>query len=328
MIISKTPFRISFLGGGSDLSDFYLENPGVVISTTIDKYMYLSMHKYFFKNKHLLKYSETEEVSSNIEIKHNIIREVFNYFDIQNIDFNSTADIPSGTGMGSSSSFTCGLISICARLKNLNFTNLEIAKLACYFEIDVLNEPIGKQDQYSCAMGGLNLIRFNQDETVDVTPLLLDENNLNQLDSNLFLFYTSIRRKASSILTVQKSNTKNSLKTKNNLKTMVNMANNLFYDLKNGNIDILGEYLKEAWQLKKELSNGITNNLIDDIYDFGIKNGATGGKLLGAGGGGFILFYVPQNNHLNFKNAMVNLYNISFNFEDKGTTIVYNDFTN
>jgi len=325
MIISKTPFRISFLGGGSDLIEYYQDEPGCVISTTINKYMYLSIHKYFHENKQLIKYSQTEEISSNQEIKHNIIREVFKYYNINNADFNSTADIPSGTGMASSSAFTCGLINLCSNLNKIKINKNEIAKLACFFEIDILKEPIGKQDQYACANGGLNLITFYPNNDVTVNEINIKKDKLLKLENNLFLYYTTITRKASSILYNQQQNTKNNVSTKNNLRKMVNMANNLFKDLLLGNIDILGEYLKEAWILKKELSNGISNEFIDEMYTNGLKYGATGGKLLGAGGGGFLLFYVPDNNHIKFLQGM-NKYKIfDFQFENSGTSIVYND---
>ena len=325
MIISKTPFRISFVGGGSDLYEYYKDQPGSVLSTSINKYMYLSMHNYFYKDKHLLKYSQTEEVGNNKEIKHDIIREVFNYFDIRNMDFNSTADIPSGTGMGSSSSFTCGLINICLAHKGLTMDQTEIAKLACYFEIDVLKEPIGKQDQYACAVGGLNLITFHSNQNVEVYKINISDYSINELQNNLFLVYTSKTRRASTILYDQKNNTQFNTSTRSNLNIMSQMARNLVLDVEKGNIDILGQYLSEAWGLKKELSNKISNPIIDELYNLGIKSGSTGGKLLGAGGGGFILFYVPLANHERFKIGMSNFAMLDFKFDDKGTEIVYKD---
>lgn len=325
MIISKTPFRISFVGGGSDLNDFYREEPGSVLCTSIDKYIYLSIHKYFHTGKQLLKYSRTEEVSSYDEIKHDIIREVFRYFKIGNSDFNSTADIPAGTGMGSSSAFTCGLIILCAELQGLRLTKAEIARLACYFEIELLNEPIGKQDQYGCAMGGLNLITFQPDEKVEIKHLSMANDKLNCLENNLFLYYTSTTRKASSILTEQKKSTATRKDIKSNLSVMAKMATDLYKEFLNGNVDILGEYLHEAWKRKKELSKNITNPAIDSLYDSGLISGATGGKLLGAGGGGFMLFYVPENNHELFLKNMSNFRRFDFRFDYEGTSIVFND---
>jgi D-glycero-alpha-D-manno-heptose-7-phosphate kinase len=218
MIISRTPFRISFVGGGTDLKEFYKDIPGAVLSTSIDKYIYQSMHEYFQKGKSLIKYSSTEEVDNINQIRHNIVREVFKMFSIDNVDFNSTADIASGTGMGSSSSFTSGLIKLCSEFNNSNLTNLQIAEIACQLEIDILGEPIGKQDQYACAVGGLNLIKFYPDESVEVKSLDLNFSDIKYLEDNLILFYTGSSRSASSILAQQQQNTLNSIKTKENLK--------------------------------------------------------------------------------------------------------------
>jgi D-glycero-alpha-D-manno-heptose-7-phosphate kinase len=326
MIISKTPFRISFVGGGSDLKEFYKEEgEGSVLSTSINKYMYLSMHDYFYTDRYFLKYSQTEVVNNVNDIKHDIIREVFRYFNIESTDFNSTADIPAGTGMGSSSAFTCGLINLCATKKKLRLTNFEIARIACEIEIDILKEPIGKQDQYGCAIGGINLITFKADEKVEIKTLSMEQNNILSLENNLYLYYTSTTRKASSILTEQKARTNEIKSVRENLRTMSNMAKSLFDHFMNGEIDILGEYLHEAWQIKKELSNGISNQEIDQLYNFGLANGATGGKLLGAGGGGFILFYVPLNKKEKFLHNM-NIYKrLDFQFDFEGTKIIYNN---
>lgn len=325
MIISKTPFRMSFVGGGSDLKSFYKESTGAVVSTTIDKYMYLSMHKHFEPSRSLLKYSKTESVGSIDEIEHVIIKEVFRYFNIKNVDFNSTADIPAGTGMGSSSAFTCGLINLCSNYLGQKLPNYEIAKLACKIEIDILNEPIGKQDQYGCAYGGLKLIQFNSDDSVEIKPILLTHSKLNELQSNLILFYTNTTRKASSILAEQTKNTKFSKKIKDNLKIMSSMANQLYNDLNKGNIDLIGEYLNEAWQRKKSLANKISNPDIDYIYQTAMKNGAKGGKLLGAGGGGFLLLYVSRENQQKVRKSLKNYMELPFNFDYEGTKIIFND---
>lgn len=323
MIISRTPFRISFVGGGTDLKEFYRTEPGAVLCSSIDKYIYQSMHDYFYPNNYLIKYSNTELTTSIDQIKHGIIREVFRKYSILDTDFNSTADIPAGTGMGSSSAFTCGLIKLCSSLKGLDLPNHEIANLACQIEIDILNEPIGKQDQYGCCLGGLNYIQFNPDETVDVKPLFLDYSNLKKLENNLILFYTGGVRKASSILENQKNRTLTNVKTKNNLTLMSKMATNLYNDLKHGNIDLMGDYLNEGWCLKKELASNITNNEFDDIYQIALKNGATGGKLLGAGGGGFFLFYAPKNKHEQLKKALNKLREFPFKFDFQGSSIIY-----
>jgi D-glycero-alpha-D-manno-heptose-7-phosphate kinase len=323
MLISQTPFRISFVGGGSDLKEFYQNHGGAVLSTSINKYIFLSFHKYFHPTKSLLKYSNTEEISKNEEIKHKIIREVFKYFSIENVDFNSTADIPGGTGMGSSSAFTSGIINLCSNYKGISMFKHEIADLACKIEIDILGEPIGKQDQFACSVGGFNLIKFNQDETVNIIPLLLDSNDIKEIEENLILFYTGDNRDASSILTQQRNNTVKSPKVNDNLILMTKMAESLFFDLKNKNFDLLGEYLHESWILKKELSNNISNPKLDEIYNIAIRNGAKGGKLLGAGGGGFFLFYIKPENRQKLKNGLSFLREFEFKFEFQGTKIIF-----
>jgi len=323
MIISKTPFRISFVGGGTDLKSFYKDYPGCVISTSIDKYIYLSMHEYFHPGRYILKYSKTEEVGSIDEIKHPIIREVFRHFRIRNVDFSSISDIPAGTGMGSSSAFTSGLVNLCSNYQDETIPNYEIARLACHFEIDILNEPIGKQDQYGCAIGGLKYIQFNPDETVEIKPILLPHSKLLKLQNNLLLFYTNLTRSASSILTEQNNNTMESVDVKKNLKKLSHLASQLFDDLNKGNVDLLGEYLNEAWQEKKELATMISNNEIDNIYRIALQNGAVGGKLLGAGGGGFLLFYVPEENHEKLRRALSFCRELLFNFDFDGTKIIF-----
>ncbi len=323
MIISKTPFRVSFVGGGSDLRSFYKHSQGGVISASIDKYIYLSIHKYFYPDKSLLKYSKTEYVNNIDQIEHNIIREVFRYFNIKNVDFNSTADIPSGTGMGSSSSFTVGLINLCSNHIGKILPNYEVAKLACEIEIEILKEPIGKQDQYGCAFGGLKYIRFNPDESVEINPIFLSNNKLLDLQNNLLLFYTNFTRSASSILSEQNKNTERDKSVKDNLKSMADMAYQLFLELNNGNVDSVGAYLNEAWQRKKKITTLISNPEIDHIYDKAIKNGALGGKLLGAGGGGFFLFYVLPQNQEKLRKSLNSYVELPFNFDFEGTKIIY-----
>jgi D-glycero-alpha-D-manno-heptose-7-phosphate kinase len=322
MVISKTPFRISFVGGGSDLASHYTKYGGAVLSTSIDKYIYLSMHRYFTDSKYFLKYSKNELVDSLNEIKHPIIREVFSYFDIKGVDFNSSADLPSGTGMGSSSAFTSGLINLCCRYKGIDLSKEAIAELACKIEINHLKEPIGKQDQYACAVGGLNFIEFKKNDTVCIERIELDADVKLTMSNNLLLFYLGNTRKASTILTEQKQNIEDGSKSENLIK-MVQLAYNLKSALLGGEIDALGESLHLGWQLKRELASGITSSLIDHYYDLAMKAGALGGKLLGAGGGGFLLFYVKPENHLQVKNALSDLSFTEFNFDDSGTQIIY-----
>lgn len=325
MIISKTPFRVSFIGGGSDLRSFYKHEPGCVISTSINKYMYLSMHRYFYNNQSLIKYSSTENVKSIDEIKHNIIREVFRLFKINNVDFNSTADIPSGTGMASSSAFTVGLINLCSAFLGQNLPNHELAKLACEIEIEILGEPIGKQDQYGCALGGLKFIQFNPDESVEVKPIFLNANKINIIDENLLLFYTNINRSASKILKDQNINIIESKSHRDNLKKMTIFAKDMYDEFVKGNVESLGHFLNESWKLKQSMSSKISNPEINQIYDTAIKNGADGGKLLGAGGGGFFLFYCSKEKQKKLRKSLSKFKELDFKLDFGGASIIFNN---
>lgn len=323
MIITKTPLRVSFAGGGSDLPAYYEKYGGAVISTTINKYIYLSMHPYFFKSGYFLKYSNVEHAKAISDIKHPIIREVFRLYDIKGVDFNSSADVPSGNGLSSSSAFTTGLIYLCNAYKELYKTKLEIAEEACHVEIDILKEPIGKQDQYACACGGLNFIEFDPSGEVSVEKVYLTNEGYHRLENNLMLFYTGITRSASSILKEQKRNTIDDAKKVNNLHEMVKLAAALRNELQRNNIDAMGDILHQGWQLKRSLASKISNPKIDDWYDRARKAGALGGKLLGAGGGGFLLFYVQEQNHQRVREALFDLKEMPFKFENKGTNIIH-----
>lgn len=323
MIITRTPFRISFAGGGSDLKNYYEKFGGSVLSVSINKYIYLSMHPYFDGNAYLLKYAKTENVKSVDEIQHPIIKEVFKKYGIVGVDFNSSADIPSGTGLASSSAFTVGLINLCNVYMDKYMDKEEIAKEACKIEIEDLKEPIGKQDQYACACGGLNFIQFHKCGNVDVEKLYLPTDAYHVLEKNLLMFYTGKTRAAGSILAEQKKNTTNDEAKINNLHKMVKLSQNLKIELLKGNTDAMGEILHAGWMYKKELANGISNPEIDYYYDLAIQNGAGGGKLLGAGGGGFLLFYVEEQYRTKVRRALKNLKEIDFKFDNKGTNIIH-----
>ena len=318
MIISRTPFRISFAGGGSDFREFYQKEYGAVVSTTIDKYIYLSMHPLFNKKGFFLKYSMNENVENAEEIKHAIIKEIFLKYKMKGIDFNSSSDIPSGTGLGSSSSFTAGLINLCNVHNHIYISREDIAREACRVEIDKLRAPIGKQDQYAVSVGGMNFIRFNPDESVSVEKINLSEDKKQELEDSLILFYLGNTRGASSVLTEQKENI--SQKT-SILKKMVILAENLRDEFKNDSIDRLGDILNAGWAYKKELSSNITNGAIDNWYDIAMQHGAKGGKVLGAGNGGFLLLFAPKGKA--FLRAAMRLYELKFKFENTGTTIIY-----
>jgi D-glycero-alpha-D-manno-heptose-7-phosphate kinase len=325
MIITRTPLRISFAGGGSDLKEYYLNHGGSVLSVAINKYIYLSMHPFFHGNKYFLKYSQNELVDNVNDIQHRIIKQVFKDYNISGVDFNSSADIPSGTGLGSSSSFTAGLANLCSAYTNHYMSREDIGKYACEVEIDKLKEPIGKQDQYACAVGGLNFIKFNQDDTVSVEKIILENQKIQQLENNLLMFYLGTTRSASEILTEQKKNTINDPQKVKTLHKMVALSEDLKFELLNNNIDSMGEILHTGWMYKKELATKISNERIDYYYNQGIKNGATGGKLLGAGGGGFLLFYVKEGYHEKVKEALKDLEEIEFKHNFEGTKVIHYD---
>ena len=252
MIIARTPFRISFAGGGSDLANYYEKFGGAVISTAIDKYIYLSMHPYFFKDGYFLKYSQVEDVHDINDIKHRIIKEVFKLYNVRGVDFNSSADIPSGTGLASSSAFTAGLINLCNAYNETYMNKEDIAEQACHVEIDLLGEPIGKQDQYACACGGLNFITFETSGKVNVEKVFLTTAGYKRLENNLLMFYTGQTRAAGDILKEQKKNTTDDRKKIENLHKMVRLAYTLKEELLHNNIDAMGDILHQGWMYKKE----------------------------------------------------------------------------
>lgn len=323
MIITRTPFRISFAGGGSDLRNYYEKFGGSVLSVSINKFIYLSMHPYFDENAYLLKYSKTENVQNVDEIQHPIIRTVFKKYGIKGVDFNSSADIPSGTGLASSSAFTVGLLNLCNVFTDRYMNREEIAKEACRIEIEDLKEPIGKQDQYACACGGLNFISFHKCGAVDVEKLYLQNDTYHVLEKNLLMFYTGQTRAAGSILAEQKKNTTDDEAKINNLHKMVQLSKDLREELLRGNTNAMGEILHAGWMYKKELAKGISNPEIDRNYELARESGALGGKLLGAGGGGFLLFYVEEQHRSKVRRALSHLKEIDFKFDNKGTNIIY-----
>ena len=323
MIISRTPFRISFVGGGSDMETFYSRHQGAVLSTSINKYMYISSHRYFYKDQIQVKYSQTETVSDIDDIKHPLLRESLRKADIRGgIEISSIADLPSGTGMGSSSSFTVGLLHNLYAINRKYVTHEQLAAEACEIEIDIVKEPIGKQDQYAAAYGGLNIIYFNKNGTVKVEPLYIDNEVYSNLDKNLLMFYIGNQRKASDILSEQKKNASQDDKFQI-LKQMVGLVFELKDCLYNGELSNFGKLLHENWILKQKLASRISTSEVERIYEAGISNGATGGKLLGAGGGGFMLFYCEQDKQSKLIEALKPLKPYDFSFERDGSKIIY-----
>lgn len=319
MIITRTPFRISFVGGGSDFKEYYQEEPGAVISVSIDKYIFLSMHPLFNKNGYFLKYSTNEFVDSPDQIQHSIIREIFTQYKIKGVDFNSSSDVPAGTGLGSSSSFTVGLLNLCYTYKNKVRSKADLAREACSIEIDKLSAPIGKQDQYAVSFGGLNFIKFNSDETVQVKKIVMDTFIEADLEASLMLFYLGECRSAALTLTEQKQNVE---KNRPTLRKMVKLAGTLYQELNNGQIDCMGATLHENWMYKKELASNISNPTVDLIYETAKKHGAAGGKLLGAGSTGFLLLSVPPEKQKKMQKVL-GLYRLPFTFDYEGTTVIY-----
>lgn len=321
MIMTKTPFRISFAGGGSDISNFYQEYGGCVLSSSINKYMYILTHPYFDKGKISLKYSETELVDDVEEIRHKIFNCVLRKKNITGIEITSIADIPGGTGLGSSSTFTVGLLNTLSCYSGKFRSKDNLAEEACEIEIDKLREPIGKQDQYAAAFGGFNFIRFNRDNSVQVEPIVMKTETYSTLEQNLLMFYTGMSRSASSILTEQKKNISDISKVEN-LKKMCLLAEEMKTSLEDNDLSSFGQFLNEGWLLKKELAKGISSTSIDELYNKAISEGALGGKLLGAGGGGFLLFYVEPEYQERVRIAL-SLRELKFNFERDGTSVAF-----
>ena len=323
MILTRAPFRISFAGGGSDLSAYYKREIGCVLSTSIDKYMYIAIHPYFHSDKIFLKYSKTEIVDRFKNIRHPICKQILSDHQLTGIDITSIADIPAGTGLGSSSSYTVAVLNAVYAYKNEHVDADKLAKEACAIEIEKLGEPIGKQDQYAAAYGGLNLIEFFDDETVNVSKIVMNPEKKQQLQNNLFMIYTGRDHSARDLLKEQGQVTVSQKEKFANIKEMVRLAHKLKGTLTENNIDGVGEILHEGWLLKKSLVKSISNSFIDTIYQQGLAAGANGGKLLGAGAGGFILFYVEEKNHEQFRNMMSEYKELKFSFDDFGAKVIY-----
>ncbi len=320
MIITRTPFRVSFAGGGSDLASFYKKHGGCVLSTAINKYMYISIHPSYV-GETVLKYSQTEVVNDINDIQHKYFKKMLQLKDVKGVEIVSTADVPAGTGLGSSSSFTVGVLHALYAYKGKYESKEKLASEACDVEIKYLGNPIGKQDQYAAAYGGLNFYEFSKDGSVTVEPIIMDEDAKRELQDNLMLFYTGQLHSASEILKQQGENVKAGDREVNQLK-MCELARQLRIELQNNNIDAMGEILNENWVLKKTLASGISNPVIDEVYEKAIDEGALGGKLLGAGGGGFLLFYVPKAAQSRIKQKL-NLPQLPMGFDRQGTSVIY-----
>ena len=321
MIISKTPFRISFAGGLSDIKEYYQKDYGAVTSTTIDKYIYVTVNKKF-DDKIRVSYSKTEKVKNIKEIKHPIVREALQVTKLDcGLEITSIGDIPSGTGLGSSSSFTVGLLNALYAFKGEYKSAETLARQACEIEINFLNEPIGKQDQYASSFGGLNHIRFNNDETVIVNPIICKKKTKEDLSQNLLLFYIGGKRKASAILTESKKHMDNHRK---HVDTIRELSEEVAQALRNNDLSRFGELLHQGW-LHKKKTGKVTNEKIDSYYQKAIESGAAGGKILGAGAAGFLLLYCDKKNQHKVRNALSALRETPFHLEPQGSRIIFID---
>lgn len=326
MILSKTPLRMSFVGGGSDLPSFYRDHPGAVLSTSINQYIYLAVNRKHDQSIRI-SYSKTENINEVKDIQHPLVREALYLSGTKyGVEIASMADIPSsGSGLGSSSSFTVGLLNALYAFNGIRLSNEELAKKACFIEIEKCKEPIGKQDQYAAAFGGLNLIKFNLDDSVTVQPVNCKEKTLEEFQDLILVFYTGRTRSASKILVDQSINMVSKAGNRLLTQRMAQLAHEMKIELEAGNLSAIGEMLNENWRLKAQLSKGISDSEIDAWHEIGIKNGALGGKLLGAGNGGYLLFIAPKDRHLAITLALKDLKVASFKFESSGTKIVYKD---
>ena len=322
MIIARSPLRISLGGGGTDLPSYYREHGGFLIAAAIDKYVYVTAMRPFTPGIYL-KYSELERVDTVSQVRHPIVREALDLLDFNTpqIEITTLADIPAGTGLGSSGSFTTALLrALCAHKRRLVHPQ-ELAEMACYVEIEKLGEPIGKQDQYIAAYGGVTCFDFNPDDSVSAVPLNIDTETLHSLEDNLLLFFTGFSRSASSILADQKTRTrKNDSDMLNNLHYVKELGLRSRQALEAGDPVLFGELMHEHWEHKKKRSGGMSNPKIDEWYALARGNGAIGGKLVGAGGGGFLMFYTEDREKLKEAMAAVGLEEVRFRFDFEGTT--------
>lgn len=324
MIITRTPLRISFAGGGSDLPAFYEQERGAVVSTAIDKYIYITVNPKF-DHKIRASYSVTEIVETVDEVRHELIREALHLLGIrQGIEITSISDIPSqGTGLGSSSSYTVGLLNALYAYSGHMAGAERLASEACYIEIERCGKPIGKQDQYIAAYGGLQYIRFNPDGSVFTDPVICSSDTRKRLQSRLLMLYTGLTRRADDILLEQTRETRSNEAKQASLRRMVNLADQLCEALGRDDIDAFGEILHAGWLEKQKLASNVTNDRINAWYEQARKVGAIGGKLLGAGGGGFLLLYADPAHHTDICRALPELRPIPFHFCPQGSKIIY-----
>lgn len=324
MIIVRSPLRISLGGGGTDLPSYYRDHSGFLIAAAIDKYVYITLHETFV-NELIIKYSKLERVNSVMDVEHPIIREAMNHVSVgaPRLEITSMADIPSGTGLGSSGSFTTALLKALHTLKKNMIHPKELAEEACHIELNLLKEPIGKQDQYIAAYGGITCFRFMENEQVEAWPLKIDQETLYNLEDNLLLFFTGYSRSASSILKEQDSRSKDKDKDMiENLHFVKELGLKSKDALECGDLHEFANLMNIHWDYKRKRSANMSNNHIDDWYELARKNGALGGKMIGAGGGGFLMFYTDDKARLRHTMREAGLEEVRFRFDFAGTQVI------
>lgn len=321
MIISQTPFRVSFAGGGTDLPAFYREEFGAVFSVALNHHMYVTIHKRFEDNIRI-SYSKTEIADSMADIKHDLVREAMRLTGVQDpLEVTTIADVPAGTGLGSSSTLTVGLLNAFHAFQGRVSSSKKLAEQSCEIEIDILGNPIGKQDQYAAAYGGMNYIRFNPDDSVEVDPVPCSPENRKKIEQHSIMVYTAQQRSASAILAKQTEGTVDKMSVLRNMRDMAEEMRNIVTS--GANMEDFGKLMHEGWLLKRSLGFGITNPAIDEWYEAAQKAGAIGGKLLGAGGGGFLYFIAPPEKHAGILEALGNPTTLPVGIDPHGSRIAF-----
>jgi len=329
MIISKTPYRISFMGGGSDYPEWYIKNGGAVLSATIDKYIYISCRYLpsFFEHKYRIIWSRLEQVKEIDQIKHNVVREMLKYYKIKNgLEIHYDGDLPAKSGMGSSSVFVVGLMNLLNNFQGKKIKKKILAQKSIHFEQQILKEVVGSQDQVAVSYGGFNKIIFKIGGGFNVYPISINKKKLREFNRNLLLVYTGVTRTAHNIAKTYID--KLSKSKKSEVLNIINLTKESEKVLKYGKLNDFGKLLHESWLAKKSLSSSITNSTINEIYNNAINKGALGGKLLGAGGGGFFLFYVPYFRQKNFIKYFRKSITIPFKFSSEGSKIIFKNIDN
>lgn len=325
MIISRTPVRMSFVGGGSDMASFYEQSPGAVLSTAIDKYIYVTLNPKFDGGIRVA-YSQNEDVQTLSEVKHPIVRKSLEMLNITSgVEITTVADVPSmGSGLGSSSTFAVGLLNALSAYQGRGRGKKWLAQKACHVEIDLCKEPIGKQDQYAAAYGGFNVFEFMENGKTRTTPVMMDLATRKKLQENIMLFYTGVTRSASSILGKQSDMMTDGKTSFNVMREMVQQVPLLKSILESGDLDDFGRILHEGWLMKKSLVNGISNTTFDDMYQAARRSGATGGKILGAGAGGFLMVYAERDKQNAVRMALSGIKEVDMKFDNLGSQIIFN----